>query len=67
MEEGEGVGVRSWELGVGGQWRRLTVVDRSPFLVAMVAALFVALPWLVQKMTEYSESLIANIPRVLGG
>ncbi len=38
-----------------------------PKIVAMVVVLVLALPWLVQKMMEYSESLIANIPRVLGG
>lgn len=38
-----------------------------PKIVAMVIALVIALPWLVQKMMDYSESLIANIPRVMGG
>src|SRR5437763_1631559 len=39
-----------------------------PKLVAMVAVLVLCLPWLVQKMVEYSESLITNIPRsIMGG
>jgi flagellar biosynthetic protein FliQ len=38
-----------------------------PKIVAMVAVLILCLPWLVQKMLEYSEGLIANIPRTLMG
>jgi flagellar biosynthesis protein FliQ len=38
-----------------------------PKIVAMVAVLVFCLPWLVQKMVEYSETLIANIPRTMGG
>lgn len=38
-----------------------------PKIVAMVAALLFCLPWLLQKLVEYSETLIANIPRTLGG
>ena len=34
-----------------------------PKIVAMVAVLVLCLPWLVQKMVEYSEMLIANIPQ----
>ena len=33
----------------------------------MIAALIFALPWLIQKMVEYSEVLIANIPRTISG
>jgi flagellar biosynthetic protein FliQ len=38
-----------------------------PKIIAMVAALLFCLPWLVQKLVEYSETLIANIPRTIGG
>jgi flagellar biosynthetic protein FliQ len=38
-----------------------------PKVVAMVAVLILCLPWLVQKMIEYSEDLITGIPRTLGG
>jgi flagellar biosynthesis protein FliQ len=34
----------------------------------MVGILILCLPWLVQKMVEYSEVLITNIPKtILGG
>jgi flagellar biosynthetic protein FliQ len=42
-------------------------VSFVPKIVAMVAALVFCLPWLVQKMIEYSELLFANIPRTIGG
>jgi flagellar biosynthetic protein FliQ len=38
-----------------------------PKLVAMVAVLILCLPWLVQKMVEYSSFLIANIPKTIAG
>jgi len=38
-----------------------------PKVVAMVGILILCLPWLVQKMVEYSEVLITNIPRTLHG
>jgi flagellar biosynthesis protein FliQ len=39
-----------------------------PKIVAMVAVLILCLPWLVQKMVEYSETLFTNIPKtVMGG
>jgi flagellar biosynthetic protein FliQ len=38
-----------------------------PKLVAMVAALTLCLPWLLQKMIEYSEALFLNIPRSISG
>jgi flagellar biosynthesis protein FliQ len=38
-----------------------------PKIVAMVAVLVLCLPWLVQKMVEYSEYLIVNIPRTIAG
>lgn len=38
-----------------------------PKIVAMVAVLILCLPWLIQKMVEYSESLIVNIPKTITG
>lgn len=42
-------------------------VSFVPKLVAVVLALGFCLPWLISKMTEYTEDLIANIPRVISG
>ncbi len=42
-------------------------VSFVPKVVAMVLVLGLSLPWLIQVMTEYSEDLIANIPRLLSG
>jgi flagellar biosynthetic protein FliQ len=42
-------------------------VSFVPKIVAMLAALVLCLPWLIQKMVEYSEALIVNIPRTIGG
>jgi flagellar biosynthesis protein FliQ len=33
----------------------------------MVVALLVCLPWLTQKMVEYSELLFASIPKTIMG
>lgn len=38
-----------------------------PKIIAMIAALMFCLPWLVQKMVEYSEVLIVNIPKTISG
>ena len=38
-----------------------------PKIVAMVAALLLCLPWLTQKMMEYSQQLIINIPKTISG
>ena len=38
-----------------------------PKIVAMVAVLILCLPWLIQKMVEYSEALITNIPQSITG
>ena len=39
-----------------------------PKIVAMIVAVAVCLPWLVQRMMEYSQNVITNIPNVvLGG
>lgn len=38
-----------------------------PKIVAMVGILILCLPWLVQKMMEYSETLITNIPKTIVG
>ena len=42
-------------------------VSFVPKIVAMAAVMVFAMPWLVQKMVEYSELLIANIPKTIGG
>lgn len=43
-------------------------VSFVPKIVAMVVALGFCLPWLIQRMMDYSEDLIVNIPRlILGG
>jgi flagellar biosynthetic protein FliQ len=42
-------------------------VSFVPKIVAMTAALVFCLPWLVQKLVEYSEQLIVNIPRTISG
>ena len=38
-----------------------------PKIVTMVLVLVVCLPWLIQRMTTYSENLIRNIPTTLLG
>jgi flagellar biosynthesis protein FliQ len=38
-----------------------------PKIVAMFVALLVSLPWLTQKLIEYSELLITNIPKTISG
>jgi len=38
-----------------------------PKIVAMLAATLVCLPWAVQKLIEYSEQLLRNIPTSLTG
>jgi len=38
-----------------------------PKIVAMVAVLVFCLPWLVQKLVEYSEHLYVNIPKTIVG
>ena len=38
-----------------------------PKIVAMAAILVLCFPWLVQKMVEYSEYLISNIPSTIAG
>jgi len=42
-------------------------VSFVPTIVAMVAVLVLCLPWLVQKMIEYTELLITNIPQTIAG
>jgi flagellar biosynthetic protein FliQ len=36
-------------------------------LVAMVVALALCLPWLVERMVQYSQALITNIPQTIVG
>ena len=38
-----------------------------PKIIAMVLTLMLTLPWLVERMVDYSETLISNIPRVMQG
>ncbi len=38
-----------------------------PKIVTMVLTLVICLPWLIQRMVEYSQDLINNIPQSLGG
>ena len=38
-----------------------------PKIVAMFIALILCLPWLTQKLVEYSELLITNIPKTIAG
>ncbi len=38
-----------------------------PKIVAMVVTVALCLPWLVERMVEYSEELIVNIPRIVMG
>lgn len=40
-------------------------VSFVPKLVAVVAALALMLPWLIDQMVQYSHDLIANIPNTL--
>jgi len=42
-------------------------VSFVPKIVAMVAVFAFCLPWLIQRMVEYSQELIANIPHVILG
>lgn len=38
-----------------------------PKLVTMIAAMTLCLPWLLQKLVEYTQSLILNIPATISG
>ena len=38
-----------------------------PKIVAMIATVAFCLPWLVQRMMEYSEDIILDIPRIVMG
>ena len=42
-------------------------VSFVPKLVAMIAVLGFCLPWMLQRMAEFSEALIGNIPRLISG
>ncbi len=37
-----------------------------PKIIAMVVALVVCLPWIIEMMVDYAQSLINNIPQMLG-
>ena len=38
-----------------------------PKIIAMMVVLGFCLPWLIQKMVEYSEDVFLNIPQMLAG
>ena len=38
-----------------------------PKLVAMVLTLCLCMPWVVQRLLDYSQTLFTNIPRVISG
>ncbi len=38
-----------------------------PKIVAMIVAASLCLPWLIQRMVEYSEAVITNIPLTMMG
>lgn len=40
-------------------------VSFVPKIIAMIAAVGICLPWLIQKMMEYSQDLITNIPNIV--
>jgi flagellar biosynthetic protein FliQ len=42
-------------------------VSFIPKILAMVAVLGFCLTWMLQRMAEYSQELISNIPKMLGG
>jgi flagellar biosynthetic protein FliQ len=42
-------------------------VSFVPKIVAMIAALGLSLPWVLQQMMSYSTMVISNIPNVLTG
>lgn len=42
-------------------------VSFVPKMIAMVAVLGLTLPWLIQKMMDYSHELFTDIPRVVMG
>ena len=46
---------------------QVQTISFVPKVVAMVVALAVCLPWLVQKMIDYSAELIGGIPEMLVG
>ena len=38
-----------------------------PKIIAMVMTVVFCLPWLIERMVEYSEDVITNIPRMITG
>lgn len=42
-------------------------VSFVPKIVAMVLILSLCLPWLIQQMVEYSDTLYRNVPNVVAG
>lgn len=58
-------------LGVGLLQAVTQVQDQTisfvPKIIAMVAALAFCLPWLIERLVEYSRLLITNIPATIMG
>lgn len=58
-------------LGIGLLQALTQIQDQTvsfvPKLVAMVAALTLTLPWLLNKLMEYSTLLYTNIPQTITG
>jgi flagellar biosynthetic protein FliQ len=42
-------------------------LSQIPKLVAVAVVLCVGLPWLVQRLVEYSTSVFGEVPQMLGG
>ena len=42
-------------------------VSAIPRLLAVIGALAVCLPWMIQRMVDYSQSLIQQIPQTVSG
>lgn len=42
-------------------------LSQIPKLVAVAVVLCVGLPWLVQRLVEYSTSVFGEVPQLLGG
>jgi flagellar biosynthetic protein FliQ len=38
-----------------------------PKIIAMITTVIFCLPWLIERMVEYSEELFINIPRIVMG
>ncbi len=43
------------------------VLSSSQYVPAMIVAMGLSLPWVLQQMMSYSTSIITNIPNVIAG